>query len=109
MVRRGREIERKRRTATDFWKDAVRGAERESEEFKKMIEKGEQSREEKEEKAEIERDEKPKPFFDCKEDEEITCRQDIIDAQADESSKCMNYILKHLDVWKHKRMYTKQK
>ena len=49
-----------------------------------------------------------RPFFDCKRDEDITCKEDIIRAQESTTSKCMSYIRQHMGKWAHKIFFTKR-
>ena len=99
---------------------------RESEEPESKIEeKTEEDREEKEEKSEepeerkdeieielseeeAERKHDARPFFKCEREIDITSMRDIQEAQADEKSKCMEYVRGHIDRWHNKTFYTIQ-
>ena len=62
--------------------------------------------EEEDEKEAREVKEAGKPYFDCERDEDVTCKEDIMRAQADTSSKCMAYVRMNMDKWAHKIFYT---
>ena len=68
---------------------------------------GETEHEREETKVE-EKVESEKPFFDCKVDEDIMCKRDIIRAQNETTSKCMDFARTNMNKWVHKIFYTVQ-